>query len=152
MFIACNHYSLDTEHFYHLIEFSLSQSIWPQGIRCASVSGFFSIPLIIVSILMPTPSYLNYCGLLVNLELRHSNYSSIFFLYQNFGFSLSKFWFFQDLCTLYAFPYKFYFYFIFWLFRATLMAYGGSQARSQIGAIATCLCHSHSNTGSEPRL
>jgi len=31
-------------------------------------------------------------------------------------------------------------------------AYGGSQARGPIGAIATSLCQSHSNTGSEPRL
>ena len=32
------------------------------------------------------------------------------------------------------------------------MAYGGSQARDQIGAVATGLYHSHSNSGSEPRL
>ena len=32
------------------------------------------------------------------------------------------------------------------------MAYGGSQARGQIGATATSLRHSHSNAGSEPRL
>ena len=44
------------------------------------------------------------------------------------------------------------FYFIFNLFRAALMAYGGSQARGQIGAVATDLQHSHSNTGSEPCL
>jgi len=31
-------------------------------------------------------------------------------------------------------------------------AYGGSQARDLIGAIATGLRQSHSNTGSEPRL
>ena len=39
-------------------------------------------------------------------------------------------------------------------FRATSTAYGGSQARVQIGATAVGLCHSHShsNTGSEPRL
>ena len=35
---------------------------------------------------------------------------------------------------------------------ATPMAYGGSQARSRIGAIATGLCQSQSNAGSEPRL
>ena len=28
-------------------------------------------------------------------------------------------------------------------FRAALAAYGGSQARGQIGAVATSLCHSH---------
>ena len=38
------------------------------------------------------------------------------------------------------------------LFRATPAAYGGSQARSLIGAVATGLPHSHSNSGSELRL
>ena len=32
------------------------------------------------------------------------------------------------------------------LFRAILMAHGGSQARGQIGAVAAGLHHSHSNT------
>ena len=32
------------------------------------------------------------------------------------------------------------------------MAYGGFQARGQIGAIAASLGQSHSNAGSEPRL
>ena len=36
--------------------------------------------------------------------------------------------------------------------RATPMAHGGSQARGLIGAVATGLCHSHSNAGSELRL
>ena len=31
-------------------------------------------------------------------------------------------------------------------------AYGGSQARGQIGTVATGLCQGHSNAGSEPRL
>jgi len=31
-------------------------------------------------------------------------------------------------------------------------AYGGSQARGRIGAVATGLRQRHSNTGSEPRL
>ena len=31
-------------------------------------------------------------------------------------------------------------------------AYGGSQARGQIGAVAASLHHSHSNARSEPRL
>ena len=31
-------------------------------------------------------------------------------------------------------------------------AYGGSQARGRIGAVATSLRQSHSNVGSEPRL
>ena len=47
------------------------------------------------------------------------------------------------------------FYFIFCLFAiswATLTAYGGSQARGPIGAIAIGLCQNHSHTGSEPHL
>ena len=45
-----------------------------------------------------------------------------------------------------------YFYLFFWLFRATPMAYGGSQAKGLIRAIAASLCQSHSNVGSEPHL
>ena len=37
-------------------------------------------------------------------------------------------------------------------FRAAPEAYGGSQARGQIGATAAGLHHSHSNAGSEPNL
>ena len=37
-------------------------------------------------------------------------------------------------------------------FRAEPVAYGGSQARGLIGAVAAGLHHSHSNAGSEPRL
>ena len=40
----------------------------------------------------------------------------------------------------------------FCLFKAAPTAYGGSQARGQIGATAAGLCHSHSNTGSEQHL
>ena len=36
--------------------------------------------------------------------------------------------------------------------RVAPVTYGGSQARGQIGVIATGLRHSHSNTGSEPCL
>ena len=36
--------------------------------------------------------------------------------------------------------------------RATLAAYGGSQARGRIGAVAASLHHSHSNSRSEPCL
>ena len=35
---------------------------------------------------------------------------------------------------------------------AAPVAYGGSQARGRIGAVATSLHHSHSNAGSELRL
>ena len=37
-------------------------------------------------------------------------------------------------------------------FRATPVAYGGSQARGRIRATAASLHHSHSNVGSEPHL
>ena len=37
---------------------------------------------------------------------------------------------------------------LFGLFRTAPVAYGGSQARGQIGAVAASLHHSHSNTGS----
>ena len=44
-------------------------------------------------------------------------------------------------------------YFVFLLFLwATPVAYGGSQARGPIGAVATGLRQSHSNAGSELRL
>ena len=54
----------------------------------------------------------------------------------------------NSLCNLFIF----FFFFFFCLFRATLMAYGGSQARGLIGAVAASLCQSHSNAGSELRL
>ena len=38
------------------------------------------------------------------------------------------------------------------LFRAAPAAYGKSQARGRIGAIAADLYHSHNNTGSEQHL
>ena len=38
------------------------------------------------------------------------------------------------------------------IFRAAPVAYGDSQARGQIGALAAGLHHSHSNVGSEPCL
>ena len=38
------------------------------------------------------------------------------------------------------------------LFRAALKAYGGSQGRGLIGAVAAILHHSHSNARSESRL
>ena len=46
----------------------------------------------------------------------------------------------------------FFFFFFFCLLRSTPVAYGSSHARGQIRAAAAGLCHSHSNTGSEPRL
>jgi len=46
------------------------------------------------------------------------------------------------------------FYFAFCHFRATPTAYGGSQAKGQIGAVATGYSHSHShsNMRSQPHL
>ena len=43
-------------------------------------------------------------------------------------------------------------FFFFSIFRATPMAYGSSQARIRIRAIAASLHHSHSNAESKPRL
>ena len=43
-------------------------------------------------------------------------------------------------------------YFLSFVFRAAPEAYGGSQARGPIGAVATDLHQSHSNAGSKPRL
>ena len=42
--------------------------------------------------------------------------------------------------------------FFFCLFRAVPTTYGSSLARSQVGAAASGLCHSHSNMGPEPCL
>ena len=44
------------------------------------------------------------------------------------------------------------FFFTFAFSRAAPVAHGGSQARGLIGAIASSLCQSHSNAGSEPGL
>ena len=46
----------------------------------------------------------------------------------------------------------FLFLFLFVFSRATSTAYGGSQARGLVGAVASCLRHSHSNSGSELHL
>ena len=43
-------------------------------------------------------------------------------------------------------------FFFFAFFRAAPAAYGGSQIRGLIGAVAASLCQSHSNAASEPRL
>ena len=44
------------------------------------------------------------------------------------------------------------FFFLFCLFRAAPVAYGGSQGRGLVRAVAVGLCQSHSTSGSEPRL
>ena len=57
-------------------------------------------------------------------------------------------WDLPHFCTL-----GFFFFFFFsFCFRATPVAYGGSPARGQIGAVANSLHHSHSNTRSKLRL
>ena len=43
----------------------------------------------------------------------------------------------------------FFFFFFFLSFRATSVAYGGSQARGRIGTVAAGLHYSHSNAGSK---
>ena len=45
-----------------------------------------------------------------------------------------------------------YFIFVFCPFRATPVAYGGSQARGLMGTVAAGLCQSHSKARSEPHL
>ena len=51
--------------------------------------------------------------------------------------------------VIYIYIYIFYLFAISW---AASEAYGGSQARGLIGAVAAGLHQSHSNLGSEPRL
>ena len=50
----------------------------------------------------------------------------------------------------YSFFFSFVFFFV--LFRASPLAYGGSQARGLIRGTAASLHHSHSNAGSQLRL
>ena len=47
---------------------------------------------------------------------------------------------------------SFFFFGLFAISCAASEAYGGSQARGLIEAVAACLHHSHSNAGSEPHL
>ena len=68
----------------------------------------------------------------------------------NLLISSSSFW-----AESLGFSYVFIYLFIFCLFafsRAAATDYGGSQARSPIGAAAAGLRNSHSNAGAEPRL
>ena len=57
----------------------------------------------------------------------------------------------MELKFLYLFIYLF-IYCLFAISWAAPAAYGGSQARGRIGAVAASLRKSHSNAGSEPRL
>ena len=58
----------------------------------------------------------------------------------------------QLLVTITPHWFLFFSFFFFVFFWATSAAYGGSQARGRIGAVATGLRQSHSNSGSKPRL
>ena len=53
---------------------------------------------------------------------------------------------------MYSFLFVCFFVFVFCLFRAAPEAYGGSQARGLIRAVAAGLHHSHSNGRSKPSL
>ena len=57
-----------------------------------------------------------------------------------------------EMVKFIVFYYLFIYFCLFAFSRAAPAAYGGSQARGQIGAVATGLCQSHSNAGSEPHL
>ena len=60
----------------------------------------------------------------------------------------------KEVSSLQNFPDSFFFFF-FGLFAISLAApsaYGGSQARGRIRAVATGLHHSHNNAGSKPQL
>ena len=46
-------------------------------------------------------------------------------------------------------PPRWFLFVLFWPFRAAHKAYGGTQARGRIGAVAASLHHSHSNARSE---
>ena len=61
---------------------------------------------------------------------------------------------FKTICLASAIRIKFklFFFGLFAISRATPSAYGGSQARVGIRAIAAGLCHSHSDVGAEQRL
>ena len=54
--------------------------------------------------------------------------------------------------TISLFFFFFFFFFFFVFSKAAPMAHGGSQARGPVGAVATGLRQSHSNTRSEPSL
>ena len=53
---------------------------------------------------------------------------------------------------LFFFFFFFFFFLLFAISWATAVAYGGSQARGGIGAVAAGLCQKHSHVGSEPGL
>ena len=60
--------------------------------------------------------------------------------------------YFQHLTPFPSFDFFFFFFFFFAISWAAAVAYGGSQARGLIRAVAASLRQSHSNARSEPRL
>ena len=94
------------------------------------------------------PETLHPCVHLIHFrEFTESTYVSLGLL----GVFISPAHQFQLVWCFYLFIYLF-IYCLFAISWASPEAYGGSQARGQIGAVATGLCQSHSNAGSEPRL
>ena len=90
------------EHFCHQIEFFPCHSVWSQVIYVWVCFWILLCSIVLyVYILVPELHCLNYCSLF-------SKSSSQVLLLLQLCFSLSTlFWFFQDLCILYAFSYKF---------------------------------------------
>ena len=80
----------------------------------------------------------------IRLPLCYDGISLYFFLLQIIHFFVIL------LKSLFLIIVFFFLSFVFCLFRAARMAYGGSHAR--IRAVAAGLCHSHSNAGSETHL
>ena len=54
-----------------------------------------------------------------------------------------------EICIIYIWYFYLFIYFVFCLFRTAPAAYGGSQARGLIGAVAASPRQSHSNTRSK---
>ena len=100
----------------------------------------------------------------MSLELKQPNFCAfptkeetegIFIWYSIFSLLIeldSYFGFISSALPAFYFYFILFFYFIFVFSRAAPEAYGGSQARGPIRAVATGLCHSHSNVGSKPCL
>ena len=89
----------------------------------------------------------------VNIFYSHSNMLSILCqtyrcLKRLFSFKWGRNW---NTPTIYIWYIVIYCH-VYCLFRATLVAYGGSHATGWIGAVAAGPCHSRSNARSEPRL
>ena len=111
-----------------------------------SIFFFFCICSLLVLLLL--------CDLFKNLSFPH--HSIIFVLSQiSFPYMLWSI----SPCWVFLFLFFFFCLFVclfvlrsFFLFRTAAAAYGGFQARGQIGDVAAGLCHSHSNVGSESHL